>query len=103
LVDSIEQITVNYCSLLLSDCLFTIYRFVETRSMNFNCIVRIFVLEKKNTMGRRKLNDSKSSKPVRGPGRKAKKQGEPTFPKELLQKGSEKKNDFLLIKITIQF
>jgi len=54
-------------------------------------------------MGRRKLNDSKSSKPVRGPGRKAKKQGEPTFPKELLQKGSEKKNDFLLIKITIQF
>lgn len=45
-------------------------------------------------MGRRKLNDSKSSKPVRGPGRKAKKQGEPTFPKELLQKGSEKKKRF---------
>lgn len=39
-------------------------------------------------MGRRKLTDGKSAKQIRGPGRKAKKQGEPTFPKELLQTGN---------------
>ncbi|CAM2714096.1 unnamed protein product [Rotaria socialis] len=36
-------------------------------------------------MGRRKVTDDKSAKPIRGPGRKSKKQGEPTFPKELAQ------------------
>jgi hypothetical protein len=41
-------------------------------------------------MGRRNKNDAKSAKQIRGPGRKAKKQGEPTFPKELLQKGKKK-------------
>lgn len=35
-------------------------------------------------MGRRKKSDELAKKPVRGPGRKARKQGEPTFPKELL-------------------
>ena len=38
-------------------------------------------------MGRRKKTDEKFAKPIRGPGRKAKKQGEPTFPKELLPAG----------------
>ena len=41
-------------------------------------------------MGRRKNNDEKSAKQIRGPGRKAKKQGEPTFPKELLDTGRKK-------------
>ncbi|CAF1354348.1 unnamed protein product [Adineta steineri] len=36
-------------------------------------------------MGRRKKTDDKNAKPIRGPGRKSKKQGEPVFPKELLQ------------------
>lgn len=40
-------------------------------------------------MGRRKKTDDKSAKPVRGPGRKSRKQGEPTFPKELLQTGNQ--------------
>ncbi|CAF2856546.1 unnamed protein product [Rotaria sp. Silwood2] len=43
-------------------------------------------------MGRRKITDEKTAKQIRGPGRKAKKQGEPTFPKELTQtKSTEKK------------
>lgn len=42
-------------------------------------------------MGRRKKNDEKSVKQIRGPGRKSKKQGEPTFPKELLDTGRKKK------------
>jgi hypothetical protein len=41
-------------------------------------------------MGRRKINDGKVAKQIRGPGRKSKKQGEPTFPKELLQTGKKK-------------
>ena len=45
-------------------------------------------------MGRRKTTDKKISKHIRGPGRKAKKQGEPTLPKELTQTGS--KNSFNL-------
>jgi ribosomal RNA methyltransferase Nop2 len=36
-------------------------------------------------MGRRKVTDGITAKQIRGPGRKSKKQGEPTFPKELLQ------------------
>jgi hypothetical protein len=39
-------------------------------------------------MGRRKISDDKCAKPIRGPGRKSKKQGEPTFPKELTQNGN---------------
>ena len=38
-------------------------------------------------MGRRKKTDEKNAKPIRGPGRKSRKQGEPTFPKELLPPG----------------
>ena len=45
-------------------------------------------------MGRRKITDEKSAKPIRGPGRKSRKQGEPTFPKELMQTG-KKKNKLL--------
>jgi hypothetical protein len=40
-------------------------------------------------MGRRKKNDDKLAKPIRGPGRKSKKQGAPTFPKELLLNGKD--------------
>jgi len=40
-------------------------------------------------MGRRKKTDEKSAKPIRGPGRKSRKQGEPTFPKELMAKGTK--------------
>ncbi|UJR22012.1 hypothetical protein I4U23_025079 [Adineta vaga] len=42
-------------------------------------------------MGRRKKTDEKTAKPIRGPGRKAKKQGAPTFPKELLPTASTEK------------
>ncbi|CAF0882297.1 unnamed protein product [Rotaria sordida] len=42
-------------------------------------------------MGRRKITDEKTVKQIRGPGRKAKKQGEPTFPKELIQTDSTEK------------
>lgn len=42
-------------------------------------------------MGRRKKSDELAKKPVRGPGRKARKQGEPTFPKELLAPESTEK------------
>ncbi|CAF1004129.1 unnamed protein product [Adineta steineri] len=35
-------------------------------------------------MGRRKKTDDKFAKPIRGPGRKSRKQGEPVFAKELL-------------------
>jgi len=38
-------------------------------------------------MGRRKKTDERTAKQIRGPGRKAKKQGEPVFPKELTQNG----------------
>jgi len=40
-------------------------------------------------MGRRKKTDEKSAKPIRGPGRKSRKQGEPTFPKELMATGTK--------------
>jgi hypothetical protein len=40
-------------------------------------------------MGRRKKTDEISSKPIRGPGRKSKKQGAPTFPKELQLTGKK--------------
>jgi len=40
-------------------------------------------------MGRRKITDEKTAKPIRGPGRKAKKQGAPTFPKELMETGAK--------------
>lgn len=46
-------------------------------------------------MGRRKNTDEKSAKQIRGPGRKARKQGEPTFPKELLQTGTKHSSLFL--------
>jgi len=36
-------------------------------------------------MGRRRITDDTAAKPIRGPGRKARKQGEPVFPKELTQ------------------
>jgi hypothetical protein len=42
-------------------------------------------------MGRRKVTDGINAKQIRGPGRKAKKQGEPTFQKELLQTGLKTK------------
>ena len=41
-------------------------------------------------MGRRKVSDAKSAKPIRGPGRKSRKQGEPTFPKELTETGTNR-------------
>jgi hypothetical protein len=50
-------------------------------------------------MGRRKQTDEKTAKPIRGPGRKAKKQGEPTFPKELMQTGKI----FIYSKTTFTF
>lgn len=55
-------------------------------------------------MGRRKITDEKTAKPVRGPGRKARKQGEPTFPKELMQTGTKKKLlNFFSHKLIISF
>ncbi|CAF0744684.1 unnamed protein product [Didymodactylos carnosus] len=42
-------------------------------------------------MGRRKQSDEIGKHPVRGPGRKAKKQGEPTFSKDLLPKDNADK------------
>jgi ribosomal RNA methyltransferase Nop2 len=45
-------------------------------------------------MGRRKVTDEKSAKPIRGPGRKSRKQGEPTFPKELMLPDSAEKKTF---------
>jgi hypothetical protein len=49
-------------------------------------------------MGRRKKTDEKTAKPIRGPGRKAKKQGEPIFPKELTQTGAKYRFFFFSIK-----
>jgi hypothetical protein len=40
-------------------------------------------------MGRRKITDEKTAKPIRGPGRKTKKQGAPIFPKELMETGAK--------------
>ena len=48
-------------------------------------------------MGRRKKTDEKSAKQIRGPGRKAKKQGAPTFPKELLPAGMNNVHPFFFI------
>lgn len=68
--------------------LFVYYRSI--RESSDYCIREFF----RFIMGRRKKNDEKSAKQIRGPGRKAKKQGEPTFPKELFDAGRKKK-DFL--------
>ena len=54
-------------------------------------------------MGRRKKTDQKSAKQIRGPGRKAKKQGEPTFPKELLLTGRKKSLFFLILIFSSRF
>jgi len=54
-------------------------------------------------MGRRKITDEKTAKPIRGPGRKSKKQGEPTFPKELMQTGTKYFFFFFFNKICFFF